>query len=181
MLSSGTEILIAAVHLPSKLHISDVAQDFACVEVSREITEAERRVGHDRTLVVGDLNMDPYQPGLIAAQGLHAVMDRRVAARGQRTIRGRSYPFFYNPMWSLMGDKDGRPSGSYFYPKSGDVSYFWHTFDQLLLRPSMIDKLEHESLCIITTDGQETLMDESGRPDSRNGSDHFPIAFRILD
>jgi hypothetical protein len=59
-------------------------------------------------VLVGDFNMNPFQEGVVAANGLNAVMARRVAARRRtRVVQEREYPFFYNPMWGHFGDVVG--------------------------------------------------------------------------
>ncbi len=96
----GPGILIAAAHLRSKLRADDFDQHFAATALNRLILGAEQKVGHKRTLVIGDLNMDPFDPGMMAANGLHAVMDKTTASKSRRVVQGESYDFFYNPMWS---------------------------------------------------------------------------------
>ena len=69
-------------------------------EFADDIAHVEENAGHQRTILVGDFNMNPFETGMVAARGLHGVMSRHIAQRGSRTVQGRSYPFFYNPMWS---------------------------------------------------------------------------------
>jgi len=173
------ELLIVAVHLPSKMYATDTEQLLGSTGVSQDIREAERRVGHMRTIVLGDLNMDPFEPGVVGSHGLHAVMDRHVASRGTRRVAGKDYPLFYNPTWSFLGDRGGRPAGTFFYRKSSPVCYFWHMFDQALVRPGLLDLVDDDSFGIITTDGETPLFASGSRPDATRGSDHFPILLRL--
>src|SRR5258708_19475778 len=99
----GRELLIVAVHLPSKLYQTDDDQAFYARRLSEEISEQEKEIGHNRTMVIGDFNMDPFETGMILADGLHAVMDKNIAKDRNRNVRGKSYPLFYNPMWSRLG------------------------------------------------------------------------------
>jgi hypothetical protein len=50
-------------------------------------------------------------------------------------------------------------------------------FDQVLLRPSLMDSLAE--LRILDSDGQGPLVTERGRPRSSTASDHLPILFRL--
>ena len=101
----GTDIILTVVHLRSKLHRNHPAnQTPGCSRLSRTIRAVEERLNHCRTVLVGDLNLDPFEVGVISADGLHGVMSRRIARRGGRTVEREHYPFFYNPMWSLLGD-----------------------------------------------------------------------------
>jgi len=112
----GTDpINVAAVHLSSKFHQSVESQSVASQELSHIIKEVEDISGHTRTLLVGDLNMDPFEAGIISAHGLHAVSSRKIAKRESRIVQGKKYPFFYNPMWNLLGDARTSSPGSYYY------------------------------------------------------------------
>src|SRR6267142_5411481 len=48
----GGELLIIAVHLPSKLHQKDEDQEFHVRNLSDVISEQESYIGHNRTLVI---------------------------------------------------------------------------------------------------------------------------------
>lgn len=94
-------IILAALHLPSRLHKTDAREYQAKVaaKVSARIREVEREKGTSRTVLVGDLNMNPFEEGVAAADGLHAVMTRDIARKRGRKVVREFYPFFYNPMW----------------------------------------------------------------------------------
>ena len=75
-LPKGLDILIVAVHLPSKLNYQDKDQALLCPRYAEFIREAEKEVGHCRTLIVGDFNMNPFEEGVVSSEGFHALMDR---------------------------------------------------------------------------------------------------------
>jgi hypothetical protein len=179
VLPARQEILLVAVHFPSKLYWTAHSQAMECPNLSAKIVEQEQVVGHSRTVVVGDFNMNPFEEGVVGAGGLHAVMTRKVAEREQRVVHGRAYPFFYNPMWGHLGDSPGRPSGSYYYERAEHVNYFWNTFDQVLLRPQLMDRFLSDQLKILDRAGDISLRMADGRPDHKAASDHFPILFRL--
>ncbi len=82
---------------------------------------------------------------------------------------------FYNPMWNLFGDNDNKP-GTFYYKKSAHLMYFWNTLDQVIIRPGLIDSFNSDSLEIISSVGEISLVDENHRP---RLSDHLPIFFSI--
>jgi exonuclease III len=170
-------ILLAVVHFPSKIHWTDEEQLGEATNLARDLARAEEEHGHRRTILVGDLNMHPFDKGVVSAHGLHAVMTSQVASRQSRTVTGRDYPFFYNPMWGCFGDRTAGPAGSYYYATSGPIRYFWNIFDQVLLRPDLVSSLV--DLQILDTDGAVTLLSASGLPDRSDGSDHLPIFFKL--
>jgi exonuclease III len=157
------EVLVVAVHLPSKLHASPMDQMMAAQGLAAAIraTELERKT--NKTIVIGDFNMSPFEDGMVAANGLHAVLDQKYALKLGRKLKNVFYPFFYNPMWGRQGDLTVGPSGTYRYSKATEVNHYWHTFDQVLLRPSLLDGFKSERLRVI----------------AEKGSDHFPIFLGI--
>ncbi|HYL79127.1 MAG TPA: endonuclease/exonuclease/phosphatase family protein [Bryobacteraceae bacterium] len=179
MLPGCDEILLVAVHFPSKLYWSDASQQTECTVLGRTIVEQETQAGHNRTMVVGDLNMNPFESGVVAAGGLNATMTQRVAARGDRIVQGQSYPFFYNPMWGQLGDQSKGPPGSYYYERAEHITYFWNTFDQVLLRPQLMDRLLSGAPRILDAAGNISLVKPDGRPDLDRASDHLPLLFRL--
>lgn len=175
------DLLLAVVHLRSKLHQTDVTtnQMLGVADLARDIARMEDKLGHRRTLLVGDLNMNPFEVGMVAAGSLNATMDRRIAARTERTVDKKTYPFFYNPMWGLLGDASPGPPGTYFGGESGHVTYFWHMFDQVLLRPDLLPSFENHTLKILDSDGTTSFLKKGGAPDESVASDHLPIVFRL--
>lgn len=130
-------------------------------------------------MLVGDLNMNPFERGLVSSVGLNAVMSRRIAARATRTVQDRSYPLFYNPMWGKFGDLESDTAGSYFYDNAQHVNYFWHIFDQVLLRPELAKRFNSDRLSVVKSVGARSLVRPNGRPDSTLYSDHLPIVFEL--
>jgi hypothetical protein len=119
--------------------------------------------------------MDPFDPGVVGA--LSAVMTQEIAAGGERTVGGRQYPFFYNPMWGCFGDRTEGPPGTLFYSTSELVNRYWNVYDQVLVRPDLMGKLA--DVRILDTDGQEPLLTDRGRPRRSELSDHLPILCRL--
>ena len=179
VLPARTELLIVAVHLPSKLHWSGESQAFECAELASRIAAEEDHVGHRRTVLVGDFNMNPFEAGMVAAGGLNSVMSRRIASRLTRTVQGRDYRFFYNPMWGCLGDAGGETAGSYFYDSAEHVNYFWNVFDQVLIRPELAQGFDPSQLKIVTSAGARSLVRADGRPDHVTCSDHLPVVFEL--
>ena len=172
----GNDILVTAVHLPSKRNMQDSNQTFHCTRLIRKVGEFESRLGHGRTVVVGDFNINPFEDGLIAAEGFHASPSRHIAKRKSRIVQNTAYTFFYNPMWAHFGDRAEGPPGTYYYNGSNSTNIYWNMFDQVLIRPDLLDQFDDESVHILTKINDTALMSEKGTP---NISDHFPIMFAL--
>jgi hypothetical protein len=169
----GQSFILAVVHLPSKLHLDADDQAALCSRWVRHVCDAEMRVGHLRTVVIGDLNMNPFEPGVVGAEGFHAISSRAVVARKTRIVLGEERPLFYNPMWSMMGDAAG-PPGTFYYASSNPITYFWNTFDQVLLRPELAQHFAPGDVVVASSAGGELLLGPGGAP-NEGISDHLPV------
>jgi hypothetical protein len=173
----GQEVLIVAAHLPSKLWLDDRDQYYRFRQLRQDIENAEGQVGHRNSIVIGDLNANPFDEAMIAADGLHGVMDKTTARRAPRAVQGQSWDFFYNPMWSRLGDESKGPPGTYYYARGGLVSYFWNTFDQILLRPGLLPYYDGESLTIISQVGGRDFLAPGLA--GQSSPDHLPIVVKL--
>lgn len=182
-LPGTSPILLAALHLPSKLHKTDSQeyQSFVASQVSERIRKVERENGTSRTVLVGDLNMNPFEKGVASANGLHAVMTRDIARsrKGKRQVVREFYPFFYNPMWGRFGDTTEGPPGTYYRRGSEPTEYFWNTYDQVLIRPDLLDSFDEKSVKVLTEFGGTRFLSKSGIPDQSRVSDHLPLLFAL--
>ncbi len=179
----GIEIVLVMAHLASPMSKDRPARHSRCIGFAQAIREAERAAGHDRTLVVGDLNVNPFDDALLDVRSLGALADRRTVRRKDPRRFGRrhveEFRLFYNPMWSHFGDAV-EPAGTYYYDQSNpEVDPLWNIFDQVLLRPGLLDRFRSKNLKILTTDGENRLTAEDGTPDSRLFSDHLPLLLRL--
>jgi hypothetical protein len=174
----GEEYLMAAVHAVSKRWWKETEQQAEAQRLAAQIRDRESERGHRRTIVVGDFNMNPFEPGVVQAAGFHALMCKDDVAEGSRAIQGESYPYFYNPMWGFFGDRTPGPAGTYFYRGTAQLAYNWNMFDQILVRPDVLGKFQEE-VEIVEHIGDVSLVDSRGRPDPTVGSDHLPLYFRF--
>ncbi len=175
----GIGINIVALHLGSKMFASDFEQAMMATRLRDAIEDAESRARHKRTIVVGDLNMNPFEEGVVSSESLHSVMDRRIAKMRSRKVAGEERMFFYNPMWGLMGCSGKRSPGTYFYRDSSSTCYFWNTFDQVLVRPDLLSRFEDSRVRIVNKIGEMSLLRANGRPNGEQFSDHLPIVFEV--
>src|SRR6266851_361992 len=137
------------------------------VNFSDTLANAEEAVNHNRTLLVGDLNMNPYEDGVVATRGLHAVMTREIARRPLRRVKFESNRYFYNPMWSHFGEKDAGHAGTYYYASPKTRADFWNIYDQVLLRSDLLPSFRNEDLEILHKDDETNVsfVTQEGYPD----------------
>lgn len=171
---AGLELSLGVVHLVDARN-NDMEERQSQVEaLSHELRRREERVGHQRTILIGDFNMNPFDRPMNLARGMNAMMTRKCVERGNRTSADGDYTFFYNPMWSLFGDGNPGPSGTYYHTGSSRGMFGWNMLDQVLLRPSVADLLE--SVRILDSIGTISLRTSLNRPTQ---SDHFPILLTL--
>jgi hypothetical protein len=175
-LPGRTEFLLCGVHFQSALVWNDESQALESARLNTTIRETEKREGHTRTLVVGDLNMNPFALGVTSASGFNAVMTREVALRGTRRLSDEDHPFFFNPMWGHFGDGESGPAGTFYHNPNEYASIYWHMLDQVLVRPELVPYFELPSLKILTDYSAGPLIGQNGRP---SASDHLPIIFKL--
>jgi exonuclease III len=176
--SDSEEILVFGIHLPDNRNTKNDGINSIAGEVARAIKDIEEGKKMNKTIVVGDFNLNPYENGMVDASSFHAIMDSTIVKKGSRTVSNKKYNYFYNPMWSLHGDIGNNVAGSYYYNKGGFISNHWNVFDQVLLRPSLIDNFDKDSLKFIVFDGVKSLLKRSGLPNEKI-SDHLPLTFTL--
>lgn len=168
------EVLLASIHGISRLENElEGLNEEACnaAEFLRD-TEVARK--HRRTVLIGDFNLNPFDRGMATARGFYGVMSRADAARKIQRLNFREYPLFYNPMWSRLGDESPGPPGSYYRSRTEHLSYYWHTYDQVLIRPELFPCFDARNLEVLTRIGSVELL-RNRIPDAENLSDHLPV------
>lgn len=185
------DTLLVVTHAPSKLHADHVDRQRRFFRRLRSsILAAERTTGHRNTVLVGDLNVDPFEEGVASVQGIQGVMSRVIARQERRRYDGRDHRFFYNPTWSLYGQRLGsggganaipgqdepETPGTYYYHKGLAHALFWHMHDQVLVRPALIDRFPVSEFQIVGRASGESLVTREGSP---TPSDHLPLFFQL--
>ncbi len=166
--------IVVSLHLQSQMYNSDSTRRAELETIRVKVEELEEKYNTNKSIIVGDFNANPFDNCMIDATGMHAISSREVVNKIERTISGKSYKMFYNPMWNKFGDFD-KPSGTYFYRKADMNILFWNIFDQVVIRPQLIDKFRNEELNIVTKIDDIELL----KNDRIQISDHLPIEFLI--
>lgn len=167
-------------HLKSKLHARSADQRDSAYSYMEDVIEYEKAVENDNTFICGDFNMSPYEEGMVERRAFHSIMDEKVVLKNpKRGTRTKKWATFYNPMWGFAGDLGrGEVSGTYYYDGSKAKEYFWYIFDQVIIRPSILQYFDKTQLRILTRIGEHNLLDEEGMINV-DYSDHLPICFTL--
>lgn len=177
--STATEISLIFCHLGSKINNNEHQQYSMSIDLKEEIERYEEMYKNENTIICGDFNMNPFEIGMVDSKALHAVMDKNIAKKRCRTVNGKDYKFFYNPMWGCLGDNGkGNYPGTHYYSHSDSMQYFWNMYDQILIRPSVIEYFNDDKLKIITKGQSYNLLNDKGKINDKI-SDHLPIMFNL--
>ena len=173
--------ILCCVHLPSNIYEDAVdKRPFLIKEIIEAITNTELKNNMENTIITGDFNINPFSMECIQADLFNSMPHYDIANNKVKTIYGKDYFPFYNPMWRFLGDCS-QPFGTYYHEKNGISNIYWHILDQVMIRPSLRERFLDDSLKIITESISWSLLDENGHPDSTKVSDHLPIMFELKE
>ncbi|WP_150128955.1 endonuclease/exonuclease/phosphatase family protein [Rhizobium phaseoli] len=167
------------VHLTSPINADDASglQTAVARELREAVKEREILRSNSATIAIGDFNMSPYSRGMTDPTTLNAAACR-TAAKGTRTVRSSQHNYFFNPMWEILGSRTADQQPGSFYRRYDNSAIFWHLYDQVLVRPELVDRVVPDSPWVMTTAGTCSLLTPRGAMDSRF-SDHLPIAISL--
>ncbi len=178
---AGYHFLLGGVHLPSKLHTTKEGIQIAGQIFIEAIKEAEKEAGHEKVIMIGDFNANPFETIMTDFSFLHAILDSSIVERVRsRQVYGKTNQIFYNPMWNLLGDNN-HPIGSYYSDHGESCKLFWHIFDQVVMSADFIRAYKKDSLRILTGADHKYFLNQSGKPDKEHYSDHLPIYFSFQE
>ncbi len=188
---------VAAVHLHSKKDNTERQQQWKNQALLRQLDQWEQEFTSTRTILVGDLNANPYEANLRDPHLLRGQEDRaliRLLQQKQLASRAPAGPeFWYNPMWNLLGDFDpltaptaplnSRPTGT-FFRYTEDETPMWNLLDGFLVRPSLMNEVLHRESAIISRTTTTNFLKPAiiGRNDSlikEDLPDHLPVKFAL--
>jgi exonuclease III len=173
------DYIIVAVHFPSKRNSQDKIRESRARHLITDLKKAERDAEHSNTIIIGDFNANPFEDTMISGECINAIPYRNIAKKISRELYDDELEFFYNPMWNFFGD-NSLPYGTYYYDKEQLTKYYWNIFDQVVIRPSLIDLFIENSLEIVSSIDGNSLFDKNSVP-NKEISDHLPIVFNMRE
>ena len=148
-------------------------------QIINDILNLEKELNTKNTIIVGDFNINPYDRSCVSARYFHGIPIYEESMRESRTISGKEFYMFYNPMWNFLGDFN-EPYGTYYHSASDTVNTYWNVYDQVIIRPTLRKRFVDNSLKIITETATASLLDRNKHP-NHDISDHLPITFEIKE
>lgn len=179
------EIIIGGIHFPSKATYNGETQLSYANNYAKWVCDIEKLRNHQKTILFGDFNMNPFEPGMIEPQAFNATLSYDIAKSGLRTSHFDKFHYFYNPMWNWLGDREhhsGNPKlpGTFYYKTTSDVTQiYWNVFDKVIIRPSIIDVLDYTSIKVEEAIPRLKLVNQNSRIKPDDFTDHLPLTFNL--
>lgn len=171
------DLILCALHMPSNLFEGDYDRSNIALEIINKLSVLEERLATSKTIIMGDFNEDPYDSNCLGAYHFHGIPIANKALKESRVVNGIRYKMFYNPMWNYFGDNTS-PPGTYYHSGTGAKEPFWHIYDQVLLRPKLVDSFSFDNLEVLTQINSNDLLTRRGNPKHKI-SDHLPVSLEI--
>lgn len=182
-LYNGEELyLLNVLHLDSAMHLDEIARSVKASRVNQMLCKIEESIfGKQKykTITVGDFNLQPYSQGIAGYYGFNATMSEHKAKQVSRVIDHEERYFYFNPMWKMMGDRRLVQGTYYNASDQQGRSIYWYTFDELLIRPSLIDKFNWDFFEIVEKTKDHNFIRNNIIYKDKY-SDHLPLKFEIL-
>ena len=176
----NNNIILCGVHLNSQIYsANEDAREIYIERIICDILSEEKELCTKKTIIVGDLNINPYDEGCLSARYFHGIPIFEETTRESRTISGKEFYMFYNPMWNFLGDFK-EPYGTYYHNSSNAINSYWNVYDQVIIRPILRKQFIDDSLKILTKTTKNSLLDKKKHPNCEI-SDHLPITFEIKE
>lgn len=168
-------LIVGFVHFPSQKHCGLDALGDMCARFRSQIVVEEDRCNIQDSMVMGDFNVNPFEQPMISFRSMGATNGQDCNQRGAITSYEVSNKLFYNPMWTLYATHKERPGG-YRYPNTQNHVLTWHFLDQVIIRPSLIEHFNFESLQLIKATSTVNYLNNNQFPTI---SDHFPLMCEV--
>lgn len=167
--------IVAAAHLVDRMSSADSEPRLVDIRKMMDVIHGyEAKASISKTIVMGDLNSNPYDKEMLLPNAFNAMLFKGIVRnKATRTWCGDEYPFLYNPTIHWLSE-ESENYGSFYY--SGDcTSPVWNCYDQALVSPELMDRIN--SYSYLRKIGDVDLIAKV-RPDSKI-SDHLPLLVDI--
>jgi hypothetical protein len=171
----GTKLWFVNAHGPA-LYVDDEEKRIFVRDVlARHLEALRKKDDQRREVVVGDINLPPFDTAIMRKGGLYA-------SRCLPWVRDRSTGMnraLFNPTWSILADHSG-PSGTLYRSEVG-LDGPWCAIDQVLISAELAGTGINSLLEVVQVAGGRSLRTKGriGAPDVTSGSDHLPLLATI--
>lgn len=170
----GIDLIVVGTHLQDRRNSNPAQRISTAGRLMNDLENLEKRKHCKRSIIIGDLNANPYDEELLQMNAFHAVLFKDVIKAAEtRTIDGIQYRRLYNPILHFLSE-DTKNYGSY-YNTQGSSTSTWHCLDQILVSKALADAIK--SLEYLRSIGNSSLIAQQ-KP-KKEISDHLPLFIQI--
>lgn len=167
---NSQEYVLAGVHLQDRRSADENQRIAVIARLKNDIKNLEESSKCKKTIIVGDLNANPFDRELLQMDAFHAVFYKDVIRKSEsRRVDAVSYRRFYNPVLLSLSEEE-KNYGSFYYSQ-GSVTPIWNCYDQILLSRALIDNVVE--IKYLKTIGQQSLI--ANVAPKKEISDHLPL------
>lgn len=167
-------INLVGVHLPSNPYGDANRRRVVIRDLVNDINELENENNHRRTIVIGDMNCNPFDEEMIQIDSFNAVLFKQLILQKELVdFENKRYRRFFNPIIHYLNE-DTQSYGTYYY-SSGSALIYWNCFDQVLVRKELCDVIRRVDI-IREINGKKLI--KRIKPNDEI-SDHLPLLLNI--
>ncbi|WP_123922184.1 exonuclease/endonuclease/phosphatase family protein [Flavobacterium plurextorum] len=172
------DLHIVSVHLPSQMFQHQNALKCFIRDVRNEIDSKIGNSNLKNIIIIGDFNVNPFEPALIEFDGFGATNSTNFRRKISHLSTNSEKILYYNPTWKLY-EKNHFPGSKYFARPSGssfDILEH-HLLDQVLISRNLLFNIESEKIDFIVHSKKNIFFDNL-----KNKiliSDHLPLSFEF--
>lgn len=181
--TSSNLLLLTVLHFPSAMYQDEGRRSAFAQNINQQLVRLEEEAFDNneyKSIVIGDFNLQPFSFGVSDALAFNATMSKEKAKKINRKMDGIDCYYYYNPTRKLYAGKN-EAQGSYYCDNDQQgKSMFWYMFDEVLIRPALINAFNDDYFSIVTTQNGEKMANSNGIY-GNIFSDHLPIKFEIME
>lgn len=173
-----SDLYIISVHLPSQMFQHQSALKSFIRDVRQEIDSKIGNSNIKNIIIIGDFNVNPFEPALIEFDGFGATNSTNFRKKITNLNPKSEKTLYYNPTWKLY--MNNHFPGSKYFPRPSGSSFDileHHLLDQVLISRNLLHNLENEKISFINKTKNFIFFD-----DDKNKiliSDHLPLNFEF--
>jgi len=169
------DYILVGLHLNSNIHSGPEERKSTIRYIVDDIKDVESELNTNNTLVIGDFNCSPFDSEMTQKDTFNCVLYKGIIMENDMVKHEkREYKRFYNPMLDYISEKEQR-YGSYYY-SCGINTLYWYTYDQVILRRELVDKLKKVVFC--KEINKSSIVSNQGIP-IKGISDHLPLLVEV--
>lgn len=173
------EYILAAVHLQDRRNYSTSDRVETIRSLVSDIEEAEKELGCTNTIIIGDINANPYDEELLSKYAFNAVLFKSIIHENEFTNpkSATKKRRFYNPIIHYLSEET-QTYGSFYY-ENNFMTPYWYCLDQVLVRRSLVNHLQHVKY--LKSIDESSLVSGSKKTPEVTISDHLPLLVNLME